>query len=380
LGTSLPGEARRSEVHIQSIEQSMPLSLTTLPIAKRGSELFSFDAAEEGTGLSAGRRAAVGFSSCSSTSASDGGDERSVTVKNTFLDVSYQPCGEDFEEEQRGAQTWSLGAWTAQTGAARLLEPQRPRVDDDGPCLFESTPWGDSPAARAASLLPQEPAREVLLQVPLRVCPGHPLAAGALGGLEVEVRHEDGQTVVSLRIGARRSGDVALASPPFVASAAPSTASSQTSSRASSPTAAKGGAAPPPPSAPPRRAGAKGAGARPAGEKCSMVCCHWKNKGWCKYQDTCKFQHPDHKKGAGLAAAALAATAALAQQQQQQQRREPSAAAHVSTSPDRSGVSPAAVTGFGLPPAPPPPYPPMLPFAFPMGREAGPAVAAVPAR
>jgi len=372
----LPGEARRSEGRAQSTELSMPLSLTTLPIAKRGSQLFSLDAAEEGLDLSAGRRAAVRFSSCSSTSASDGGDERSVTVKNTFVDVSYQPCAEDFEERPWGAQTWSVGAWAAQTRAARPPEPQTLRAVDDGPCLFETTPWGDSPAARGASLFPQEPAGQVLLQVPLLVCPGHPLAGGALGGFEVEVRHEDGQTVVTLRIDARRSGDVALASPPFVASPAPSTAPSQTSSQASSPTAAKDGAAPPPPLAPPRRAGAKGAGARPAGEKSSMVCCHWKNKGYCKYKDGCKFQHPDHKKGAGLAAAALAATAALAQQRQP--RHEPSAAAQVSTSPDKRGVSPAAVTGLGMPPAPPPPYPPML--AFSMGCDAGPALLAVPAR
>jgi len=30
------------------------------------------------------------------------------------------------------------------------------------------------------------------------------------------------------------------------------------------------------------------------------VCCHWKNKGWCKYQSSCKFAHPEHKRGAGL--------------------------------------------------------------------------------
>jgi len=29
------------------------------------------------------------------------------------------------------------------------------------------------------------------------------------------------------------------------------------------------------------------------------VCCHWKNKGWCKYQSQCKFQHPAHKRGVG---------------------------------------------------------------------------------
>lgn len=30
-----------------------------------------------------------------------------------------------------------------------------------------------------------------------------------------------------------------------------------------------------------------------------MVCCHWKNKGWCKYQSSCRFQHPAHKQGIG---------------------------------------------------------------------------------
>jgi hypothetical protein len=46
-----------------------------------------------------------------------------------------------------------------------------------------------------------------------------------------------------------------------------------------------------------------------------VVCRHWKNKGWCKFKDTCKFLHPDHKKGVGPTAAAHA-TAAIAQQQQ----------------------------------------------------------------
>jgi len=31
----------------------------------------------------------------------------------------------------------------------------------------------------------------------------------------------------------------------------------------------------------------------------SAVCCHWKNKGWCKYQQACKFLHPEHKRGVG---------------------------------------------------------------------------------
>merc|ERR1719367_2178037 len=30
----------------------------------------------------------------------------------------------------------------------------------------------------------------------------------------------------------------------------------------------------------------------------SMVCRHWRSKGWCRYQTTCKFLHPEHKQGA----------------------------------------------------------------------------------
>lgn len=28
-----------------------------------------------------------------------------------------------------------------------------------------------------------------------------------------------------------------------------------------------------------------------------MVCRHWRSKGWCKYQTTCMFLHPEHKQG-----------------------------------------------------------------------------------
>jgi hypothetical protein len=35
------------------------------------------------------------------------------------------------------------------------------------------------------------------------------------------------------------------------------------------------------------------------GRMSHMVCCHWKNKGWCKFQATCRFQHPADKRGVG---------------------------------------------------------------------------------
>jgi len=31
------------------------------------------------------------------------------------------------------------------------------------------------------------------------------------------------------------------------------------------------------------------------------VCCHWKNKGYCEFNDSCKFAHPAHKQGVGIA-------------------------------------------------------------------------------
>jgi len=29
----------------------------------------------------------------------------------------------------------------------------------------------------------------------------------------------------------------------------------------------------------------------------TMVCRHWKSKGWCRLESACKFLHPEHKKG-----------------------------------------------------------------------------------
>lgn len=34
-------------------------------------------------------------------------------------------------------------------------------------------------------------------------------------------------------------------------------------------------------------------------EKSTMVCRHWKSKGWCRLESNCKFLHPEHKRGVG---------------------------------------------------------------------------------
>jgi len=36
-----------------------------------------------------------------------------------------------------------------------------------------------------------------------------------------------------------------------------------------------------------------------AAGKRDSVCCHWKKKGWCRYQDSCKFMHPAEQRGIG---------------------------------------------------------------------------------
>lgn len=38
-------------------------------------------------------------------------------------------------------------------------------------------------------------------------------------------------------------------------------------------------------------------------EKTTMVCRHWKSKGWCRLESNCKFLHPEHKRGVGAAKA-----------------------------------------------------------------------------
>jgi hypothetical protein len=39
-----------------------------------------------------------------------------------------------------------------------------------------------------------------------------------------------------------------------------------------------------------------------SGKGCTMVCHHWKSKGWCRLGENCKFMHPEEKRGVSLAA------------------------------------------------------------------------------
>lgn len=186
---------------------------------------------------------------------------------------------------------------TASMGAAMIEQMMKYKAT---PGLLQ--PPGARPAEE--SLAPPAPAeppapagRTVMLQIPLQVACAHPLAAGVVSGLEVsilETRLEDGCMVINLRVDVGAGGAVA-----FEPSLAPR---------------------PPPPAPTPapaalaeRRRGSGKAAPR-AVEGSAMVCCHWKNKGFCKYENSCKFQHPEHKRGVSLpGGAGLLRSAAQAQ-------------------------------------------------------------------
>jgi hypothetical protein len=169
----------------------------------------------------------------------------------------------------------------------------------------ETRPAEES-AAPPAPVEPPAPAdKTVMLQIPLQVAGAHPLAAGVVSGLEVsllETRLEDGCMVINLRVDVGAGGAVA-----FEPSLAPAPA--------------------PPEPAPAVLAGHRtgsGKAAPRAVERSAMVCCHWKNKGFCKYGNSCKFLHPEHKRGVGLpGGTGLMGSAAQAARQLEAQRPAP---------------------------------------------------------
>jgi len=197
-------------------------------------------------------------------SGSDCEDLPLVTIKNTFITVGSRDSDaglESLELAPRGAKSC-----TARLAGGRGQLPsalQEPAVEPPAmePALSESTPWGDSPVARAAELLPQwQPAAEpgtavpVTLEIPLQVGLGHPLALGLAGGLQVDVSHEDGRLVISLRTASGGAAEVAVAGPPRVSHTPPPSSSGSTASPSTSSTAGDSDALAAP-SPPPERAG-----------------------------------------------------------------------------------------------------------------------------
>jgi len=61
-----------------------------------------------------------------------------------------------------------------------------------------------------------------------------------------------------------------------------------------------GGMSPSMPGTSPHRGGGTSPSTESSPASSPLVCCHWKNKGFCKYLNACKFQHPAHKRGIGV--------------------------------------------------------------------------------
>jgi len=142
-----------------------------------------------------------------------------------------------------------------------------PAVEDEVGQMTPPPPPAGTPAPAA---------QKVLLQIPLELAGG----AAALEAVQVDVQEgtvdaATGNLIVSLRVTlAPPSGCAAIASDVKLSG---SVVPQQPSTPAAD--------APVPPS------------------RSSVVCRHWKNKGWCNYRDSCKFQHPASLRGVDVPAA-----------------------------------------------------------------------------
>mmetsp|Transcript_138027 Transcript_138027/g.428982 ORF Transcript_138027/g.428982 Transcript_138027/m.428982 type:complete len:364 (-) Transcript_138027:27-1118(-) len=268
-----------------------------------------------------------------------------VTVKNTFVEVEVAEAQvlPEHSLHERGASTCTA---RLSTGAAPALllpprsgvspellppkafsvpflsppasprssgEPASPQPCWDSPALALTPCWHSAPAAAlgagAGTEVPGAPGgaggpdrssegtpTQVLVPVVLNVDAGLAAAlpeaprclSAVLAGSSADV--ERGHLVLQVRIVLATEHGTSTPS----SSSCPSTCASQPPAL---------GAAESPPSG--------SSQASPAQQ--TLVCCHWKNKGWCRYQDSCKFLHPAHKRGVGAKSpAALGPSASLA--------------------------------------------------------------------
>lgn len=234
-----------------------------------------------------------------------------LSVKNTFIDVSP-----DGSEEDLASQT--LHDHGARTCLARMLSDDSPQqllartaglAVPSAASPMVSTPTPQSRADAAASGLrdprlllasslaaagpdegqetppppalgaPEAPARKVLVQIPLELASGAP----ALEALRVDVQEgtvdpATGKVVFSLT--------VTLSPPRGVAAIASDLKPSV-------------------PSAQLQQQGAPGVDAAALPGRRPAVCRHWRSKGWCNYQGSCKFQHPESMRGVDAAVESL---------------------------------------------------------------------------
>jgi hypothetical protein len=245
-------------------------------------------------------------------------------IKNTFLEFGEDLAGEleDVELHDSGAQTWAA----SDVRSACQLQPENPLTakvleedcsnpldlltvpsqaekssDMRGHCeshhvAAQTSPVRTSPAsalpphqpkdADAATLNPPsfapDESRLVVLQVPLRLQGANIALLGCKNmdtSVIVEEQEIDAETdAVSLQL------KVLLMPPTINAETLPKSLSLQ---QLLSPSLASATLKRPRQTTP----------GEAAAKTRDMVCCHWKNKGWCRYGNDCKFMHPVDKCG-----------------------------------------------------------------------------------
>lgn len=160
--------------------------------------------------------------------------------------------------------------------------PDCPNAESPG--LLASWGQSDQPAQTAAAALAQTPSPNVVLvQVPVEVPCGanSPLGHGPFNAsvtiLSQEADAATGAVSLEMRLVLGPSGKGAKC--PSSTFTPPSRRLQRHSSKSD---------------VPPRVRACPGA---IAAEKQDLECCHWKAKGWCKYEDKCKFMHLKQKRG-----------------------------------------------------------------------------------
>mmetsp|Transcript_7067 Transcript_7067/g.19281 ORF Transcript_7067/g.19281 Transcript_7067/m.19281 type:complete len:297 (-) Transcript_7067:171-1061(-) len=280
--------------------------MPALPIRRRRPLLLDAEASRDGPAMqlrlpSASTAESSGAVARRPSSIADPGSARSTAplrgmIKNTFIDVPP----DESEDELVGSVTPRRGARTC---IARLSYAGAPLADDGsraGPGDGQGEPRydGGDVGLEGGAAGPRRGAsgrgvQQVLLQVPLEVSGLVPASAPAPRAAvrSATISMVDGRPVIELQVvvGQER--------------ATPSTHRWQpppaTALAGQAPAAPLAGRAAPPPAGPGGRC-----------DEAAPVCCHWRTKGWCRYQDLCKFAHPENKCGAGLSPLGASALAA----------------------------------------------------------------------
>lgn len=234
-----------------------------------------------------------------------------ITIKNTFIDVD--DAGGQAQQErslhQTGARTCAarfstgitprifpqgIGAETPAAEEAPHFPPTQPALVSTTPAEIPAFPGAECPQGPGAAPPPdlqKEGAgsgrARVLLQVPLELdaalaamLPEAPRCLGVqLMGSSADAAC--GHVIMDLR--------VMLAMAPGASPPSGPTCPLASTSRPPAPSPVGPMSTGTPPS--------ESSQGSPSRRR--LVCCHWKNKGWCRYQDNCKFLHPLHKRGVG---------------------------------------------------------------------------------